>query len=149
MDIPDKGNLPPHAALIFYVSGSKILPPGGPCERIDAEGLKCHEDGISVTCVDLFPGDGAARLRSASLAMASTMKIRKNGFLAFLRVEDIHAAFEGQQLEVTVSRDMIDENPGHCVIQGIDQSDVGNLMVLAEAVKTFCSVRDIEGLVNN
>lgn len=148
MEIPDEGELPPEATLIFHVSGSKVDPEGGPCERIDAGGLKCHEDGISVTCVDVFPGEGDEQLREAALALGAKMKIRKSGVIAAVRVGDLHAALEGEPAAVSVVRDKLPHNEGHCLIKGIQPADIGNLMLLAQAVSHFRSVKDFEGVIN-
>lgn len=149
MDIPNSGELPDDATVIFYVSGGKRFPRTGPCEYIDAEGLKCDEDGISVTCVELCPGAGEEQFVNAALAMRGTMKVRKSGVVARVSAGTLMQADEGGAEPIRIVPDPLDDNPAHCLIKGVAADDMGRRLALARAVSDFVPASDIPDFVND
>src|SRR5688500_14575770 len=102
MDIPDGGDLPDNAIIIFHVSGGKRFPRTGPCEYIDAEALKCDDDGISVTWLEHFPGEGEEQFQCAAIAMRGGMKVRKSGVVARVRVGSLREALGAEACSISV-----------------------------------------------
>lgn len=150
--MPDDGeDLPPEATVILHVSGGKTLPrprPADcPCEHIDADALRCDDDGISVTWVEFFPGDEREQLRAASLAMKGPLTIRKSGVIARITVQKLLEAVSDESCDLRVVRDRQDHNEGHCLITGVSPADIGLLMVLADAFEDFVPAAQIPGLV--
>lgn len=145
-DIPDDEDLPEDAVIIFHVAGTKTRPSpradGAPCEEIDAAALRCDADGISVTCLNLFEGEDGERLRHAVAATASNITVRKSGWFAKIRVGDLLEAVSEEEAMVRVIRDPLPGNPGHCLITGITDDDIGLKMVAAEAFREFLPATD-------
>lgn len=150
-DVPDGEDLPEDATIIFHVSGGKTRPrprpDGAPCEEIDADALKCDEDGISVTWVECFEGDSEEQLRLAALATACGIKVRKSGFFARIRVSELLNSLADQGAGIRVIRNRLAENEGHCLITGIDSDSIGLKMVAAEAFTDFVPATAIPGLI--
>lgn len=146
MSIPNGSELPADATLIFLVSGGKVKPTTPP--TIDAGGLSCHPDGISVTWVQMFPGRGRAQFEAAALATGKMLKVRKTGVIAEISAGEVRRCLRGQDIDVDVIPDCIPENRGHCLITGIGPDDIPRLMILARSVQVVADVKDVPGLVN-
>jgi hypothetical protein len=149
MDIPNGGELPDDATIIFHVSGGKRFPRTGLCEYIDAEALKCDEDGISVTWLEHFPGKADEQFQRAALAMRGQMKVRKSGVVACVRIADLRTRLEADGNSISVVRDELPGNTGHCLIKGVQAEDMGKRLLLARAVTDFVQADAIPDYVND
>lgn len=147
MDIPNGGELPPDATIIFHVSGGRVRPKGGPCSYIDADGFVCHDDGISVTWVELF-GNGDEAFAAAAVAMRGNKTFRSSGVVASANVGTLTTELAADGVDIAVVRDIIPENDGHCLIKGIEAGNIPKLMMLAAQISGFTAVPDIPGLLS-
>lgn len=142
--------LPRNATVIFYVKKTSQLPKdGGPCTGIDIDAIRCDSDGISVTWIEFFGGNADEHLRKAAHALRGTLTFKKSGILAQASVGDIIDTMMTAGREVTVCRDVVPGNDAHCLIKGIEQDELGMLLILQDAFKPdkFKACGDIVGLV--
>jgi hypothetical protein len=116
---------------------------------MDVEALRCDDDGISVTWIEYFGGEGEEQLHAAAHALKGTMAFKKSGVLARATVGEIEDVMKAAGRDVSVLRDVIDENKAHCLIKGIGADELGELLALAGAFDPggYVACTDVPGLV--
>lgn len=149
MNLDAGKDLADEATIIFHVSGGRTRPRDrghNPCDSIDADGLVCHEDGISVTWVEYFEQQSNP-MAAAAIQMRGELTFRSTGVIASANVGELRRSMTQILPEFRIVYDPQPHNKGHALIIGVADHDMGSKAALADLVKTFISNKDVPGLI--